>query len=63
MKEFPMYDWPDKVHACGLGKTYDGLKEMGLSPIPFVNHIHFLNWVENREDKVSNKTKIKFEIS
>ncbi len=63
MKEFPMYDWPDKVHACGLGKTYYGLKEMGLSPIPFVNHIHFLNWVENREDKVSNRTNIKFEIS
>ncbi len=38
----------NKVHACGLGKTYRAFLQAGFKPIPFLGVAEFKNWYQKR---------------
>lgn len=51
MEMFPNIPWRTRTHACGLGKTFSALSDMGLDPLCFINIDHFNNWVMNQKDE------------
>ena len=51
MEIFPNIPWLTRTHACGLGKTFTALSDMGLDPTCFINIDHFNNWVTNQKDE------------
>ncbi|MFG1494664.1 hypothetical protein [Halobacteriovorax sp. ZH4_bin.1] len=51
MENFPEVKWNNKIHACGLGKTFDGLEALSLNPIPFISLDHFISWIKDGRDE------------
>ncbi len=44
LQHFPFVK--NKIHACGLGKTYDGLLNLGLNVLPFFSLQQFKSWAQ-----------------
>jgi len=40
----------NKLHACGLGKTFFDFVEHRKNVLPFTSHLEFLHWIENESN-------------
>ncbi len=59
MDKFPEVYWHSKIHACGLGKTFDGLEALKLEPIQFISLDHFISWINDGRDESRDSRKNK----
>lgn len=46
VNEFP--EIKNKIHACGIGKTFDHFKERNIEVFPMASADEFLNWTNNK---------------
>ena len=49
IQEFP--EIKNKIHCCGLGKTYQNFKESNITVTPFSGMAEFKNWAKLNIDK------------